>query len=188
MTDGTTVTILNPFNVSVDVTAIGDLRYGRLSATNAYTTANGFATSVSASEFKGPLFNAGSVVVSGSMGVSATTSTTNLVTLKGIVPIVSIVSASPTVTIDFSTGSKFLVSAGVHKIVQFAEVSSYNGLGGLVYFVMEAANLSVTWPSNVKWVNGTTATFSVSAGAVDMFVYNIRSTAAIDGVYNTNLR
>lgn len=170
--DGVSVYSLNGASFGLSST------YATLSATNGFTGLNTFSSITNLN---------GAVSASGAVSFGNTFAVSGAATFKQVVgPAVTLTDAASVVP-NMSQGNNFYLqitsAVGTTRVIT-NPTNSIPGQTGQIYLIQatDTGSKTASFGSSYKFPSGTAPTISTSIGAVDLVVYNVRSSTAIDAV------
>jgi hypothetical protein len=135
---------------------------------NTFSSAVGFATSISATEAF--VSNAAFNVV-----------TTSIETVGTGTPVT--LTDATSIALDLSSGTNFLVTLGGNRTLQ-NPTNTALGQTGQIYVIQDGTgSRTLAFGDSFKFIGGTAPTMSTSINSVDLLVYNVRGVSAIDTVF-----
>ena len=139
--------------------------------TNTFTSAVGFATSVSITQAQ-------------IVAASVSTATINKATfIKQVAGTPVTLTDAASIAVDFATGTNFVVSLGGNRTLQNPS-NAVAGQTGHIYVIQDGTgSRTLAFGDAYNFVGGTAPTMSTSVNSVDLLVYNARGVSAIDTVF-----
>ena len=138
---------------------------------NAFSSAVGFATSISATE---AAFNV----------VTTSIETVGKATFTGQVAGTPVTLTDATsIALDLSSGTNFLVTLTDNRTLE-NPTNTALGQTGHIYVIQDGTgSRTLAFGDSFKFIGGTAPTMSTSINSVDLLVYNVRGVSAIDTVF-----
>jgi hypothetical protein len=143
---------------------------------NAFSSAVGFATSISATE---------AFVSNASFNVVTTSiETVGKATFTGQVAGTPVTLTDATsIALDLSSGTNFLVTLTDNRTLE-NPTNTALGQTGHIYVIQDGTgSRTLAFGDSFKFIGGTAPTMSTSINSVDLLVYNVRGVSAIDTVF-----
>lgn len=141
---------------------------------NTFSSAVGFATSISAT--------------SGYIGtVSVSSATVNNATfIKQVAGTPVTLTDATSIALDMSTGTNFVVSLAGNRTLQ-NPTNAVVGQTGHIYVIQDGTgSRTLAFGDAYKFIGGTAPTMSTSINSVDLLVYNVRGVSIVDTVFTSS--
>ena len=141
---------------------------------NTFSSAVGFATSISAT--------------SGYIGtVSVSSATVNNATfIKQVAGTPVTLTDATSIALDMSTGTNFVVSLAGNRTLQ-NPTNAVAGQTGHIYVIQDGTgSRTLAFGDAYKFIGGTAPTMSTSINSVDLLVYNVRGVSIVDTVFTSS--
>lgn len=143
---------------------------------NTFSSAVGFATSISATEAF--VSNAAFNVVTTSIETVGKATFTKQVAGTPVT-----LTDATSIALDLSSGTNFLVTLGGNRTLQ-NPTNTALGQTGQIYVIQDGTgSRTLAFGDSFKFIGGTAPTMSTSINSVDLLVYNVRGVSAIDTVF-----
>jgi hypothetical protein len=185
MTNGTTVT---PANDSTDLGSFGTASILNHASVTDYDTSSGDILpaellQVSISDIRYAQVSADTSITGAYTFVSATTFESNIVAVKGSrsysAQTTVAVSVNNTVGYNFGTSNNFVTTLTNNATLK-NPINQEPGQSGIIYMIQDGTgSRTLSFGTYWEFEGGTAPTLSTAANAVDVLIYNVRTTTAI---------
>jgi hypothetical protein len=185
MTNGTTVT---PANDSTDLGSFGTASILNHASVTDYDTSSGAILpaellQVSISDIRYAQVSADTSITGAYTFVSATTFESNIVAVKGSrsysAQTTVAVSVNNTVGYNFGTSNNFVTTLTNNATLK-NPINQEPGQSGIIYMIQDGTgSRTLSFGTYWEFEGGTAPTLSTAANAVDVLIYNVRTTTAI---------
>jgi len=185
MTNGTTVT---PANDSTDLGSFGTASTLNYASVTDYDTSSGDILpaellQVSISDIRYAQVSADASITGAYTFVAATTFKSNIIAVKGSrsysAQTTVAVSVNNTVGYNFGTSNNFVTTLTDNATLK-NPINQEPGQSGIIYMIQDGTgSRTLSFGTHWEFEGGTAPTLSTAASAVDVLIYNVRTTTAI---------
>ena len=142
-------------------------------AANTFSTSTTFTTSIKAAHVSATNIRSTNEIAAASVSVDTAYATT--------------LTDATTITCDLNVAQNFHMTLGANRVLLMTNPTV--GQTGYIYVIQDGTgSRTLTYPSQWKYSGGTSPTLTTTGNAVDVLVYNVRSSTLIDVLFAADFK
>tara|TARA_R110002020_G_scaffold121932_1_gene277070 strand:+ start:211 stop:1113 length:903 start_codon:yes stop_codon:yes gene_type:complete len=154
-------------------------------AANTFSTSTTFTTSIKAAHVSATNIRSTNEIAAASVSVD-TAYATNNTAVRNVNTVTTLTDAT-TITCDLNVAQNFHMTLGANRVLLMTNPTV--GQTGYIYVIQDGTgSRTLTYPSQWKYSGGTSPTLTTTGNAVDVLVYNVRSSTLIDVLFAADFK